>query len=43
MKKVKIFGVVVLLVVMFILLNGTTEKSVTTKSEVISVELHPGH
>lgn len=40
MKKVKVFGVVVLLVVMFILLNGTTEKSVTTKLEVTS-ELHP--
>ena len=40
MKKVKVFGVVILLVVMFILLNGTTEKSVTTKLEVTS-ELHP--
>ena len=40
MKKVKIIGVVVLLVVMFVLVNGTTEKSVTTKLEVTS-ELHP--
>ena len=43
MRKLKIIGAAVLLVVMFILVNGTTEKSVTTKAEVISVELHPGH